>query len=243
MQDSEEGRVVKPDRFIDSVNCAIEGIIHTARNEKHMRNHFISALVVLLMTIFLRITPIEFALLAISILFVLFAELINTAVEAVVDLVSPGYHPLAKVAKDTAAGAVLMAAIGAAIMGYLILAKYVLPLYGKVLAMFGTPSDLGTVVSILIVIIAVIIIKSLTGKGTPLHGGVPSGHAAVAFSIATAVSLNTHDPLISALSIALAVMVSHSRLLMRIHTMREVVLGSFVGSGITILVLTAFKSF
>ncbi len=179
------------------------------REEKHMRNHFISALVVLLLTLFLRITPIEFALLALSILFVLFAELINTAVEAVVDLVSPGYHPLAKVAKDTAAGAVLVAAMGAAIMGYLILARYVLPLYGKVLAMFGTPSDLGTVVSILIVIIAVIIIKSLTGKGAPLHGGAPSGHAAVAFSIATAVTLNTHDPLISGLSIALAVMVSH----------------------------------
>jgi len=213
------------------------------REEKHMRNHFISALVVLLLTLFLRITPIEFALLALSILFVLFAELINTAVEAVVDLVSPGYHPLAKVAKDTAAGAVLVAAMGAAIMGYLILARYVLPLYGKVLAMFGTPSDLGTVVSILIVIIAVIIIKSLTGKGAPLHGGAPSGHAAVAFSIATAVTLNTHDPLISGLSIALAVMVSHSRLLMRIHTMREVIFGSFVGAAITILVLTLFKTF
>jgi len=207
-----------------------------------MRNHFISALVVLLMTLFLRITPIEFALLALSILFVLFAELMNTTVEAVVDLVSPGYHPLAKLAKDTAAGAVLVAAMGAAIMGYLILARYVLPLYGKVLAMFGTPSDLGTIVSILIVLITVIIIKSLTGKGTPLHGGVPSGHAAVAFSIATAVSLNTHDPLISGLSIALAVMVSHSRLLMRIHTMREVVFGSFIGAGITTLVLTAFKT-
>ena len=213
------------------------------REEKHMRNHFISALVVLLLTLFLRITPIEFALLALSILFVLFAELINTAVEAVVDLVSPGYHPLAKVAKDTAAGAVLVAAMGAAIMGYLILARYVLPLYGKVLAMFGTPSDLGTVVSILIVIIAVFIIKSLTGKGAPLHGGAPSGHAAVAFSIATAVTLNTHDPLISGLSIALAVMVSHSRLLMRIHTMREVIFGSFVGAAITILVLTLFKTF
>lgn len=213
------------------------------REEKHMRNHFISALVVLLLTLFLRITPIEFALLALSILFVLFAELINTAVEAVVDLVSPGYNPLAKVAKDTAAGAVLVAAMGAAIMGYLILARYVLPLYGKVLAMFGTPSDLGTVVSILIVIIAVIIIKSLTGKGAPLHGGAPSGHAAVAFSIATAVTLNTHDPLISGLSIALAVMVSHSRLLMRIHTMREVIFGSFVGAAITILVLTLFKTF
>jgi len=208
-----------------------------------MRNHFISAALVLLAALFLRVTPIEFALLAISILFVLFAELFNTAVEAVVDLVSPTYHPLAKVAKDTAAGAVLVAAMGAAIMGYLILARYVLPLYGKVLAMFGTPSDLGTMVSILIVTIVVIMVKSLTGKGTPLHGGVPSGHAAVAFSIATAVSLNTHDPLISVLSIALAAMVSHSRLLMRIHTMAEVLLGSAIGAGITLIVLVLFKLF
>lgn len=206
-----------------------------------MRNHFIAALVVLLAALFLRVSPLEFALLALTILFVLFAELLNTAVEAVVDLVSPEYHPLAKIAKDTAAGAVLMAAIGAAIMGYLVLARYVFPLYGKVLAMFGTPADMGTVVSILVVTIAVIIIKSLTSKGTALEGGFPSGHAAIAFSIATAVSLKTHDPLISLLSLALAVMVSHSRLLMRIHSMREVVLGALTGAGITLIVLLLFK--
>lgn len=208
-----------------------------------MRNHFIAALAVLLMAFFMRVTPIEFALLAISIFFVLFAELINTSVEALVDLVSPGYHPLAKVAKDTAAGAVLMAAIGAAIIGYLILAKYVLPLYGKVLSMYGTSSDIGTVVSVLTVIIVVIMIKSMTGKGTPFHGGLPSGHAAVAFSIATAVSLNSQDPLISVLSFSMAVMVSHSRLLMRIHSMVEVVFGSFIGAVITLIVLQLFKSF
>jgi len=206
-----------------------------------MRNHFLSAMAVLLLALFLRVSPMEFALLAISILFVLFAELVNTAVEAVVDLVSPGYHPLAKVAKDTAAGAVLMSAIGAAIMGYLILARYVFPLYGKVLAMFGTPEDLGTVVSILIVTIVVIMIKSLTSKGSALEGGLPSGHAAIAFSIATAVSLKTHDPLISLLSISLAVMVSHSRLLMRIHSMREVIFGCCVGTGVTLIVLVLFR--
>jgi len=206
-----------------------------------MRIHFIAALAVLFTALFLRVSPIEFALLALSILFVLFAELINTAVEAVVDLASPDFHPLAKTAKDTAAGAVLVAACGAGIMGYLILAKYILPVYGKALIMFGTQSDLGTVVAILVVTIAVILIKSLSGKGTPLHGGAPSGHAAVAFSIATAVSLNTGNPLISLLCLAMAVMVSHSRLLMRIHTMREVVLGSLVGAGITVLVLLAFR--
>jgi diacylglycerol kinase (ATP) len=167
----------------------------------------------------------------------------NTSVEAVVDLVSPDYHPLAKIAKDTAAGAVLITTCGAAIMGYLILAKYVMPRYAEVLAMFGTVSDMATVVSVLIVVIVVVIVKSATGTGTPLHGGIPSGHAAVAFSIATAVSLTTRDPLTSLLSLLLATMVSHSRLLMKIHTMREVVVGACIGSGITLLVLELFKRF
>ncbi len=206
-----------------------------------MRAHFLAAMAVLLVALFLRVSPLEFCLLAISILVVLCSEMINTAVEAVVDLVSPEYHPLAKIAKDTAAGAVLLAACGAGITGYLVLAKYILPLYGKGLHMIGAQSDLGTMVAILIVTIIVIMIKSLSGTGSPLHGGVPSGHAAVAFSIATAVSINTADALISLLSIALAVMVSHSRLLMKIHSMREVVIGSLVGTGVTIAVLMAFK--
>jgi diacylglycerol kinase (ATP) len=148
---------------------------------------------------------------------------------------------LAKIAKDTAAGAVLITACGAGIMGYLILAKYVMPLYSEVLAMFGSVTDVGTIVSVLIVVIVVVIVKSATGTGTPLHGGIPSGHAAVAFSIATAVSLNTHAPLISLLSFLLAIMVSHSRLLMKIHSLREVVFGATIGSAITLLVLQLFK--
>ncbi len=110
---------MKPTRFIDSVNCAIEGIIYTARTQKHMRNHFLSALVVLLAVLFLDVTPLEFTLLTLTVCFVLFAELVNTAIEVVVDLVSPEYHPLAKIAKDVAAGSVLMASIGAMVMGYL----------------------------------------------------------------------------------------------------------------------------
>jgi diacylglycerol kinase (ATP) len=208
-----------------------------------MRFHFISAIVVLLLVLFLKVTPIEFALLSLSILAVLCAEMFNTAVEAVVDLVSPGFHPLAKVAKDTAAGAVLIAACGAGMMGYLLLSKYVMPIYGEILAMFGTPSDTGTIVSVLIVVIVVIVVKSLTRTGTPLHGGVPSGHAAVAFSVATALSVNTHDPLISLLAFGLAAMVSHSRLLMRIHSMWEVIIGSCLGSSITLVVLLLFKAY
>lgn len=109
--------------------------------------------------------------------------------------------------------------------------------------MFGTASDIGTLVSILIVIIVVIVLKSATGTGKPLSGGITSGHAAVAFSIATAVSLNTRDPLISLLSFSLATMVSHSRLLIRIHTLREIIIGACIGTVITLLVLQLFKMY
>ena len=235
------GDPVKPTRFIDSVNCAIDGIFWATRTQKHMRRHFLSALVLLFAVLFLKVTALEFTLLAVSVSFVLFAELMNTAVEAVVDLVSPGYHPVAKIAKDVAAGGVLVAAIGAAVMGYLILSHYIFPIYKEALDMIGTPTEMGTVVALLAVVIVVVIVKSLSGRGTPLEGGLPSGHAAVAFSIATVVTLHTQDPLISILSICLAIMVSHSRLLLHIHTMREVVLGAITGTAITAIVLMLFR--
>jgi len=232
---------VKPTRFIDSVNCAIEGILYTARTQKHMRRHFLAAIVILPLVLLLRVSALEFTLLALSIAFVLFAELLNTAVEAVVDLVSPDYHPLAKTAKDVAAGAVLVASGGAAVIGYLILSRYIFPIYKEALSMLGTPTEMGAVVSILMVVFVVIILKAVSGKGTPLEGGVPSGHAAVGFSIATVVTLHTQDPLISLLTIALAVMVSHSRLLLHIHSLREVVLGAVTGVAITLLVMLVFR--
>ena len=232
---------MKPTRFIDSVNCAIEGIIHAARTQKHMRYHFLASLLLLLAVLFLKVSALEFTLLTISVCFVLFAELVNTSLEAIVDLISPEYHPLAKIAKDVAAGGVLVAAIGAAVMGYLILSKYIFPVYREVLGVMGTPSEMGTVVALLVVVIVVVILKAVSGKGTPLEGGLPSGHAAVAFAIATTVTLNTQDPITSVLTITLAVMVSHSRLLLRYHTLREVLLGAVTGIAVTLAILMLFK--
>ncbi len=224
------------------MNCAIDGILYTASTQKHMRNHFIAALVLLLLVLFLRVSALEFTLLAVSVSFVLFAELVNTAIEVVVDMISPEYHPLAKIAKDVAAGSVLVSAIGATVTGYLILSRYVFPIYKEALGMIGTPADLGAIVSLLLVVIVVVILKAMSGKGTPLHGGLPSGHAAVAFTIATLVSLKTQDPITSILTICLAIMVSHSRLLMRIHSLQEVILGGVTGTAITLVVVLVFKA-
>jgi diacylglycerol kinase len=148
-------RPPKPSRYTDSINYALEGILYAARNQKHMRNHFLAALGILAAVLFLRVSSLEFILLAISVSFVLFAELMNTAVELCVDIVSPGYHPLAKRAKDVAAGAVLIAAIGAAVMGCLILSHYIFPPFKEALTMVGTPTEMGTLVAILSVVILV----------------------------------------------------------------------------------------
>ncbi len=234
---------MKPKRFIDSLNCAIEGILYAAKTQKHMRNHFLTAAVLLLALLVMRVSALEFTLIAISVSFVLFAELVNTAIEVVVDMVSPEFHPLAKLAKDVAAGAVLVAAIGAAVMGYLILSRHIFPVYKEALGMIGTPTQTAMVVSMLVVLITVVILKALAGKGTPLEGGVPSGHSAMAFSIATIVSITTTDPVSSILTLALAVMVSNSRLLMRLHTFREVVYGGVLGTVLTLGVMLLFKYF
>lgn len=232
---------MKPTRLTDSVNCAIEGILYAARTQKHMRNHFLAALVILGAVLFLRVSSLEFILLVVSVSFVLFAELVNTALELCVDLVSPEYHPIAKAAKDVAAGAVLIAAVGASVMGCLILSRYIFPVYKEALGMAGIPTEMATVVAILSVVIMVVMFKACAAKGTPLEGGTVSGHSAVAFAIATAVTFATQDPISSLLTVILALMVCHSRVALRLHTTREVVLGAGLGTVLTLAVLVIFK--
>jgi len=186
------------------------------------------------------VTALEFILLAFAVTLVLFAEMINTALEVFVDLVSPEYHPLAGRVKDVAAGAVLIASIGAVVMGYLALSHYLFPVLGQGLSLLGHPPGELAVVSVLVVTILVVLLKAVLGKGTPLHGGMPSGHAAISFSIATSIVLAQVGPVIALLTLGLAIMVSQSRLLLKIHTLREVVAGALLGAGVTWLLFWLF---
>jgi diacylglycerol kinase (ATP) len=226
---------MKPSRWIESVNCAIEGILWTARTQKHMRWHFLSAAAVLFAALFFKVSTVDFLLLTLAITVVLLAEILNTAVEVVVDLVSPDYHPLAKQAKDIAAGAVLLATGGAAVVGYVVFSSRIFAAVpGKERVIADVPGDVA-VVSILIVTIAVILLKAHFSKGSPLHGGMPSGHAAVAFAIAVAIVFSGATLVIDLCAFILATMVSQSRLLMKIHTLSEVLLGALLGSSLSLL--------
>lgn len=108
---------------LDAFGHAGRGIV-VLLGEAHGRIHAAAAVVVILLGLGLGISATDWALLVISIATVLVAEAINTAVERVVDIVSPQCHPLARDAKDLAAGGVLIAALGAAVVGVIVFLHY-----------------------------------------------------------------------------------------------------------------------
>ena len=101
-------------------NNAFMGIVYCARHERNMKIHIIAACLVGCLAWWLQLDRFEILILLLTIASVLVTEMINTVVEAVVDIVSPGVHPLAKIAKDVAAGAVLIATIVALLVGYIL---------------------------------------------------------------------------------------------------------------------------
>jgi diacylglycerol kinase (ATP) len=231
---------MKPTSWIESLNCAIEGILWAAKSERHVRYHLVAALAVVFLALFFKVSAVEFFLLVLAAVLVIFAELMNTAIETVVDLITDDYHELAKRAKDISAGAVLMTSVGAVILGYLVLSGHIFPLFDSQPTLGKEPRGSIPLGALLIVIILVVLLKSHFNRGTPLHGGVPSGHAAVAFSIMVSTFLFGESFFIGMLVLLLAVMVSQSRLLMKIHTPREVFLGALLGTAVTLLAYLIF---
>jgi diacylglycerol kinase (ATP) len=232
---------VKPTRWTDKFNLAIEGIIYSVRTQRHMRYHLMAALSALLLSLIVNISRGEFILLSMAIILVLVTEMLNTAIEVTVDMISEDFHPRAKIAKDIAAGVVLIASFGALILAYLIL----YPALREAIVERGwrlrtVPGDVIAFVSLAVVVILVIIIKALTGKGEPLRGGMPSGHAAVSFAVwVAAIYLSGSFPVIM-LTLLLASMISWSRWSSGVHRVREVIAGAALGGGVTLILFLLF---
>lgn len=107
-------------QFLRSLICALAGLGYGVRTQRHLRFHLLAAFTVAGAGLIVGLSPLQWGALILAIAAVISAELFNTAIEAVVDLVSPDYHHLAKAAKDTAAAAVLVVSIASIIIGILI---------------------------------------------------------------------------------------------------------------------------
>jgi len=230
---------LRPPSLVESFNYAFEGIIHVLRTQRNMRIHFLLAVVVLIAALVTGVNKFELIALLIVIAFVLIAEMVNTAIEGAIDVATTSFDPMAKLAKDIAAGAVLISAVNAVAVGYLVFAGKAADKSAEVLDRLRDAPAQITVIALVLTVIIVIATKAWTGRGTPLRGGLPSGHAAIAFAAwvaATYVVGDTHRFVVSALTFIMALLVAQTRVESGIHSTLEVASGGAIGALVTLSV-------
>jgi diacylglycerol kinase (ATP) len=236
----------RPPSIIESFNYALEGIIHVLRTQRNMRIHFGIAIGVLIAALAFDVSRLELIALLLAIAFVLIAEMVNTAIEAAVDVASTSFDPMAKLAKDIGAGAVLIAAVNAIAVGYLVFSGQVAGESSRLLDRLSeAPAEL-TLVALVLTTALVIAMKALAGRGSPLRGGWPSGHAAVAFAGWMAVTLvlddTEHRFLVSSLALIMALLVAQTRIEAGVHSTLEVASGGLLGALVTLVVFQGFSA-
>lgn len=227
--------------WLRSANFAIEGILHAAKTQRHLRYHFFTAAAVLFFSYALGVSRTEFLIISLSVIAVLLAEMFNTAVESIVDIISPEHSEKARIAKDIAAGSVFITAFGVAVIGYIILFPYLRDVFYKGLHITKHSNEEIALIAFIIVLILVVITKAYFGRGLPLRGGMPSGHAALAFSAWVAATFITENFVVSLVTFIIAVVIAQSRIAIMAHTVWEVILGSLMGASVTFLLFRLFS--
>ncbi len=230
--------------FFESLNHAIRGVFYVLKTQKSLRIQFVIGAVVLFISIFLDLTWSEWVILSLTIIVVLIAEMFNTAVEIMANLLTNTYNPNIRIIKDIGAGAVLFASINAIFVGYFIFINKIFPKGEFTVTVFSKikqAPEYITLICIFGVVILVLLGKALYRHYPFTKGGMPSGHSAIAFSIATVVAFISQHLLLTILTVVLAIMLAWSRIRSGIHTRGEVIMGSLIGILVTTLIFQFFN--
>jgi len=226
--------------LVKPFKVAMNGIIFTFRTQRHMRFHLYIVLLVLLLGIFINLGLRELLVLLFTISLVLVAEMFNSAIEATVDLVSPSYNPLAKFAKDIAAGAVLISTIIAVVVGSLMMLgehrweALKISLSAEGFGILGVVPRL--VLGGLVLFVIVVVGKGLGQRGQVMQGGLVSGHAAFGFFFATSIVFISDNAVAAAIGLLLAAIICQSRYEAKFHTIFELSLGATVGVVLSLVI-------
>lgn len=223
-----------------SFTWAFEGIVYVLRTQRNMQIHVAAGAAVLVLALVLDVGRLELVAVIGAVALVLVAEMINTAMEAALDALVTSYHPLIKVAKDVAAGAVLVATVNALAVAYLVFYNRLTdPAHNLLDGVRRAPTTL-VVVALILTIFVAIAVKAALGRGTPLRGGFPSGHAAAAFAAWAAITFVSeplaHAALISTLAFLMALLVAQSRVEAGFHSALEVISGALLGTMVTVVI-------
>jgi len=166
----------------------------------------------------------------------------NTAIEGAVDVSTTSFDPNAKLAKDISAGAVLIATVNAVVVGYLVFSEAVQDRSSRLLDQLADAPAKLTLIALVLTALIVISTKALTHRGTPLRGGLPSGHAALAFAgwMALTLFVDQQRFLVSSIGLVLALLVAQTRIESGVHSGLEVLYGAVLGALTTLVLFQAF---
>ena len=217
----------------ESFNFAIQGIIYVLFTQRNMRIHLLLGILVIILGVVMNVSRFELLILFLTVGLVISAEIMNTAVEEVVNLVTQRYHPIAERAKNVSAGSVLICSIISVFVAYFVFADRLMDFRPAVLNQMYDQAHL-TVAALAVVLVVTIVLKAWSRSPNVLKGGMPSGHAAVAFSLATAIFF-AHQGFAGFAAFAMAALVGHSRVQSGIHSLLETIVGGIVGVLVTLL--------
>lgn len=229
---------MKNGNFLDACKNALDGIIYAITTQSNIKKQLVIAVIVMLVSLFFDLNKAEFLCLMFTVVLIIVAEMINTAIETVVDLYTDLYHPKAKIAKDVAAGGVVITAINAIIVAYFLFFEKISTIGLKMIdEIVNSPVHLAFV-SILLTVIVIVTLKAAATKKHKFikENFMPSGQTAVAFAGLTIIWLTTRNVVIFTLSLVLALIVAINRYENRKRSKLEIVTGALVGVMVVVLI-------
>ncbi len=222
-------------KMIDSFNYALDGVIFALRTQRNMRIHLLISILLILLGVNFALSRTEIMALTFCVTLVFVTEMINTAIESAIDLFTREYHELAKIAKNVAAGAVLISAVNATLIGYLVFVDKLMAQSKQTVQSIRAVTTHQIFIVLLLVMITVIFVKFRTGSDSYFRGGFPSGHVALAFSMLTFIIMESSNPIVVLMASLIALLVAQSRYEARIHNLFQIVAGGLLGSLMTLL--------
>lgn len=229
---------IKNHNFADAWKNAFNGIIYATTTQGNIKKQLIIAVIVVIISLFFNLSKAEFLCFLFTIVLIIFAEMVNTAIETVVDLYVDVYHPKAKIAKDVAAGGVVITTINAIIVAYFLFFDKISDIGLNFIAnVTSSPVHIAfSIMIITIIAILAIIAYAKTNKHKGLNAKfVPSGHTTIAFAANTIIWLLTDNVVILMLSLIMAILIAESRAAAKEHKLSEIIFSGCFGTAMVLV--------
>lgn len=234
-------KIGKNKKYSDSLKNAASGILTAAQDERNIKVQFGLIVFALILGMLFKLTKTEIVLVVLAMFFVVFAEMINTAIEAVVDLNTDKFHPKAKVAKDVAAGAVVISVLNAIVIAYFVFFEKIATFGLNYLVSWSTANPTMYFTALIVITLVAIVVLKLISKKISLNKFIPSGQVMIATSIFMAIWSQTKNTIIIASSLIFVMLIASNRIANDRRTICEVVAGAILGIIIASIVYSMIK--